>query len=146
MGTLGSLNHCMSCPESVSASNTRAGGAPISISQTSASSSGVTNASVMGVLTQFAFALPRVLARLAGVLVFPESLQTGQIHLPEAPTVLEPGIDRLQRRGVQLIKAVASATMFYHQARLAQQAQVLGNGWARHGKGLCDVRSEERRV
>ena len=80
-----------------------------------------------------------VLARLAGVLVFYKSLQIGEIDLPEAAILFKPEINCLERCGIKLIETVTSATMFDHQARLAQMSKVLGNCRTRNWKGICDV-------
>ena len=81
----------------------------------------------------------RVPARLASILVFHKSLQIAQIELPEPPVLFEPGINRFEWSWVQLVKAVAAATMFEYKARFAQLPKVFRNRWTGYGKGLCDV-------
>jgi len=51
------------------------------------------------------------------------------IGAPEAAIVLEPGIDRLQWLGIEIVEAIASFAAFFHQVGAAKQAQVLRDGW-----------------
>ena len=64
---------------------------------------------------------------LNGVLLFDKQLQTIQILGPEHTVSFEPGVDRFQRFGIELIDAMASAAGFYNQVCLSQLTQVLGN-------------------
>lgn len=66
--------------------------------------------------------------RFSGVFGFDESLQVCQAGAPECAVLLQPGIDRLQRFGVELIDPVPAFAALAYQMSAAQQAQVFGNG------------------
>ena len=74
-----------------------------------------------------------------GVVGFDESLQISKAGLPEGAVLVQPGINGLERLGIELIDPVAPLPALLHQMSAAQQAQVLGNGRAGHGEGLGDA-------
>jgi len=77
------------------------------------------------------------------VLGLHKGLQVGEVHLPENPVIVEPGIDDAERLGVQLVQAAPARAAFAHEAGAAQQAQVLGNGRSRNGEGFGDLSGGE---
>src|SRR5208282_2505212 len=80
-----------------------------------------------GDLFCFPGSLQQDFARLAGVLLFNESFQVAEIHLPELAVSFKPRSRGCKRRGVQPVNAVPSAAGFDDQPRFAQLSQVLGN-------------------
>src|ERR1700678_1807311 len=80
-------------------------------------------------------------ARFKCVFPFDKQFQIFQILGPETPVSIEPGVDCLQRLGVELIDAVASAARFHNQMRFTQMTEMLGNGGTGNGKGRCNLPS-----
>ena len=77
--------------------------------------------------------------RFPGVLGFDEGFQVVQACGPETAVLVDPGINRAQRLGIQLVDTVAALALLTDQMRAAQQAQVLGDSWTGDGKGAGDL-------
>src|SRR6516225_7282299 len=90
----------------MSASNTRSGGAAISISLTTASASGLIRDVAIFLLQSTLFFFSRV-RTLFLVLGLHKGLQTGKVALPEIPVLVQPGVDTPQRLGVQPVQPVS---------------------------------------
>jgi hypothetical protein len=73
-----------------------------------------------------------------GALGFHKSLQVGEVHLPEAAVLLDPGVDGAKRFRIELVDAVAAFAVLVHQMGAAEKTQVLGNGRAGDGESLSD--------
>ena len=73
-------------------------------------------------LASFLFAVPGCfLFELSCVFGFYEVLEAGQIRAPEAPILLEPGVDGAKRLGVEVIDAVPSFAVLADKMRASQQ-------------------------
>jgi len=73
------------------------------------------------------------------VLGFHKGFQIRKAGRPERTVLLEPGIDSTKGLGIQVIEAVASFTVFVHQLRAPQQAQMLGDRRPGDRKRLRDL-------
>jgi hypothetical protein len=78
-------------------------------------------------------------ASLPRVLGFHEGFQMVQALSPKDAVLLDPGINRAQRLGIELVNAVAAFAMLAHQMGAAEKTQMLGNGGARDGEGAGDL-------
>lgn len=76
---------------------------------------------------------------LLGFFRFNKILKAPEIHLPKRSVFAEPGIDRLQRSGIQFVDSVPSLATLAHQTRASQQPQMLRNSWPRNREGPCDL-------
>jgi len=74
-----------------------------------------------------------------GVLGFDERFEIGEVHLPEAAILLEPGVDGAKRLGIELVDAVTAFAMLAYEVSTAKQAKVLRDGRARDGKNAGDA-------
>jgi hypothetical protein len=79
--------------------------------------------------------------RFPRVFGFHECFQAGKAGAPETAVLFQPGVYGTERFWVQLVDAKAAFTVFAHQMRAAQEAQVLRDGRARDGKGSGDLSS-----
>src|SRR5437879_3278545 len=70
--------------------------------------------------------------RFPGVLGFYKGFQVGQTGAPEAAVLFDPGVDRAQGFGIELIDAVAAFAVLAHQVCPTQQAQMLGDSRPRN--------------
>src|SRR6516225_8502656 len=136
------VHHCITCFRSMSASNTRSGGAAISISLTTASVSGLIRDVAIFLLQSAVFFFSRVRTLFLG-LGLHKGLQTGKVALPEIPVLVQPGVDTPQRLGVQPVQPVSPFTALLHQARSPQQ-QVLRNRRTRNRKLPRDLSCGQR--
>src|SRR5678815_5680628 len=67
------------------------------------------------------------------------SLQSIDVLRPEAPEGTEPFVELHERLRSQSIEAPLCFDPRFHQARLSQHPQVLGDGWLRQSKLTLDL-------
>ena len=84
------------------------------------------------VFARCGFGLPRMFG-------FDEGFQIAETGGPEDAVMLDPGIDRPQRFGIELVDAVTALAMLAHQVRAAEQAEMFGDGGTGNGKGAGDL-------
>jgi hypothetical protein len=59
-----------------------------------------------------------------GVFGFYKGFEAGKVCAPELAVLIEPGIYRAQRFGIELVNAVTAFAVFLHQVGAAQETEV----------------------
>ena len=67
------------------------------------------------------------------------ALESIHVSGPEAAERRQPGVDLPKRFRLQAVEAALRIHRGFHEAGLAQHAQVLGDGWLGHAKPALDL-------
>src|SRR5579863_5908083 len=67
------------------------------------------------------------------------SFEGVDVHRPEATELFEPGVEFLERAGLQSIEATLSVDSGFDEAGVAKDAQMLGDGRLRHAELTLDL-------